>query len=110
MVEVDGSLYRRNWVDLRVAEPLSPDTTGSEVPASEGSGFQAPSEQAECKGTCMPSPAKQGAAKKRANLLVKQQRRPQGGYGLRGLVCGLLLGRKSGSDHPQLGVRYNINY
>ncbi len=45
-----------------------------------------------------------------SNRLVKLQRRPQGGYGLRGLVRGLLLGRKSGSDHPQLGVRYNINY
>ncbi len=37
------------------------------------------------------------------NPRAKPQRRPLGGFGLRGLIRGLLLGRKSGLDQPWLG-------
>ncbi len=45
----------------------------------------------------------QGGQEEGHSIRAKPQRRPLGGFGLRGLIRGLLLGRKSGLDQPWLG-------
>lgn len=58
LVEVEGALYRRNRVDLRMAEPMPSQhlVTGPEEPASGGDGVQAPGEMTEGQRACMFSP------------------------------------------------------
>ncbi|KAJ8371210.1 hypothetical protein SKAU_G00112380 [Synaphobranchus kaupii] len=58
LVEVEGAFYRRNRVDLRMAEPMPSQNpmVGSEGLLSGGSGVQAQSEMTEGERACMFSP------------------------------------------------------